>query len=131
MQDRDAPFHAHVYYNAETREIAARLRSQLVRTMEMDASSGPIYVGQMRDSKAGPHPVPQFEIHFVQANRPRIVPILQASGLTVLVHPLTHDDLADHTTLGHWIGDPIPLDLSVLDPPGVNQGFARFGKTDF
>jgi hypothetical protein len=26
---------------------------------------------------------------------------------------------------------PLPLDLSVLDPPGVNKGVARFGKTDF
>ena len=28
-------------------------------------------------------------------------------------------------------GTPIDLDLTVLDPPGINQGFARFGKTDF
>ena len=52
------------------------------------------------------------------------------SGLTVLVHPLTDDDLADHTTLAHWIGSPLPLDLATLDPPGVNQGVARFGKSD-
>jgi hypothetical protein len=32
--------------------------------------------------------------------------------------------------LAEWIGDPIPLDLTTLDPPGVNQGLARFGKTD-
>jgi hypothetical protein len=32
---------------------------------------------------------------------------------------------------GVWIGTPIDLDLSVLDPPGFNQGIARFGKTDF
>jgi len=28
-------------------------------------------------------------------------------------------------------GQPVELDLTVLDPPGVNQGIARFGKTDF
>jgi DOPA 4,5-dioxygenase len=47
------------------------------------------------------------------------------------VHALTPDDLADHTTLAQWIGEPIPLDLSVLDPPGINQGIARCGKCDF
>jgi hypothetical protein len=25
----------------------------------------------------------------------------------------------------------LPLDLSVLDPPGINHGIARFGKSDF
>ena len=84
----------------------------------------------MRDYKVGPHPDPQFEVHFLEADLNKIVPVLKSSGLTVLVHPLTRDDLADHTTLAQWIGDPIPLDLTTLDPPGVNQGLARFGKTD-
>jgi DOPA 4,5-dioxygenase len=47
------------------------------------------------------------------------------------VHPLTDDDLADHTTLARWIGAPLELDLGVLDPPGMNQGVPRFGKSDF
>ena len=55
----------------------------------------------------------------------------EASGLRALVHPLTDDDVADHTALAHWIGEPVELDLATLDPPGVNQGVARFGKTDF
>jgi aromatic ring-cleaving dioxygenase len=61
---------------------------------------------------------------------PRIKPALRAAGLTVLIHPLTDDDLADHTTLAEWIGELLPLDVSVLDPPGRNQGVARFGKGD-
>jgi DOPA 4,5-dioxygenase len=48
-----------------------------------------------------------------------------------LVHPLTEDDLADHTSLAHWIGEPVELDLTTLDPPGINQGMGRFGKSDF
>jgi DOPA 4,5-dioxygenase len=48
-----------------------------------------------------------------------------------LVHPLTDDDLADHTTLAHWIGEPLDLNVSVLDPPGIKQGAPRFGKSDF
>ena len=56
---------------------------------------------------------------------------IKASGFTALVHPLTDDDLADHTRLAHWIGTPLELDLTTLDPPGRNQGVARFGKSDF
>jgi len=29
------------------------------------------------------------------------------------------------------LGEPVELDLSTLDPPGMNQGVARFGKSDF
>ena len=57
--------------------------------------------------------------------------IIQESGLRALVHPLTDDDLADHTDLADWIGQPLELDISTLDPPGVNQGIERFGKSDF
>jgi aromatic ring-cleaving dioxygenase len=90
-----------------------------------------LFIGELRDQKMGPHPVPQFEVHFTAGLVPMIEGIIRESGLTALVHPLTSDDLADHTHLGQWIGSPIDLDLSVLDPPGINQGFARFGKTDF
>ncbi|HEY5755805.1 MAG TPA: DOPA 4,5-dioxygenase family protein, partial [Steroidobacter sp.] len=74
---------------------------------------------------------PQFEIQFYESAVPRITEILKATGLTSLIHPLTDDDLADHTTLAQWFGEPLPLDVSVLDPPGHNQGIARFGKEEF
>ena len=85
----------------------------------------------MTDRPAGPHPIPQFEVHFLECAREQVVAAIEASGLRALVHPLTDDDLADHSRLAHWIGEPIVLDVSVLDPPGVNQGVARFGKSDF
>ena len=44
---------------------------------------------------------------------------------------VTDDGLSDHTSQALWIGEPLALNLSVLDPPGMNQGVARFGKSDF
>ena len=131
MDDGKAPYHAHIYYAPETRAKAEALRCRLC---EMKASGGIsqlLFVGQMRDRKVGPHPIPQFEIHFSKGAMPGILPLIEASGLRALVHPLTDDDLADHTSLAHWIGKPLELDLTTLDPPGVNQGVARFAKTDF
>ena len=29
------------------------------------------------------------------------------------------------------IDEPVALDLSTLDPPGINQGIPRFGVSDF
>jgi hypothetical protein len=41
------------------------------------------------------------------------------------------DGTAVQTSLARWIGAPVDLDLTALDPPGLNQGVKRFGKTDF
>lgn len=126
MTDPDAPWHAHIYYSTVQRDAAAALRDRLGRLTE-----AVIFVGRMMDGGVGPHPIPQYEIHFREAGLPEIVPVLEASGLNILVHPLTTDDLADHTTHARWLGEPVDLDTAVLDPPGINQGLARFGVTDF
>lgn len=125
MSASDAPFHAHVYYDPGQRAAAAALRARF--------GGDPVilFVGPMVDRPIGPHPLPQYEVHFRAPALPAVLDAIRASGLRALVHPLTDDDLADHTTLAQWIGEPLDLDLSVLDPPGVNQGVPRFGKADF
>jgi aromatic ring-cleaving dioxygenase len=126
-----APYHAHVYYSASERPVAATLREELRTPQSDDPLSQLRFVGELRDHKAGPHITSQFEIHFDERLLPDVEARLARSGLRVLIHPLTLDDLGDHTRLARWIGRPVALDLTVLDPPGVNQGIARFGKTDF
>lgn len=121
----DAPYHAHVYYSEEQEPAARALREQFSSRPDI------LFVGRMMDRGIGPHPIPQYEVHFREDSRGDVIAAIEASGLRALVHPLTDDDLADHTTLAHWIGEPVELDVSVLDPPGVNQGVPRFGKTDF
>jgi DOPA 4,5-dioxygenase len=122
----EAPYHAHVYYSDEDRAAASALREEFTA-----GRPEVLFVGRMMDRGVGPHPLPQFEVHFPERARPEVVAAIEASGLRALVHPLTDDDLADHTNLAHWIGEPVELDVTTLDPPGRNQGVARFGKTDF
>jgi len=126
-----APYHAHIYYSAAERPVAVALRSRLLASKSTGSLADLRFVGELRDHKVGPHTIPQFEVHFEKKLLPLVEPQLTASGLRVLIHPLTLDDLGDHTYLGRWVGEPVDLDLTVLDPPGVNQGLARFGKTDF
>jgi DOPA 4,5-dioxygenase len=121
-----APYHAHIYYSDEDRPAAEALRDRFL-AMQPQV----LFVGRMMDCGVGPHPLAQYEVHFLEAARPEVVAAIEASGLRALVHPLTDDDLADHTTLAQWIGEPVELDVSVLDPPGHNQGVARFGRADF
>lgn len=126
MTDHDAPYHAHIYFTEDQRDTAEDLRT----FFEEDPSI--LFVGAMTAGKVGPHPIPQYEVHFLRSSRDKVVETIREFGLRALVHPLTNDDLADHTTLGEWIGGkPLDLDLTTLDPPGINQGIARFGKTDF
>ena len=131
MSDPKDPWHAHVYYDQKSWPIAERLHARLSDMLVDGSFADLVLVGRMYDRGVGPHPVPQFEVQFYLSAVPRMMALLKATGLTCLVHPLTLDDLADHTTLAQWIGKPIPLDVSVLDPPGTNQGFDRFGKVDF
>ena len=120
-----APYHAHIYVGAGQDEAAEALQARLRRDTQI------LFVGRITEGKAGPHPVSQFEAHFLGGAVARISAMIEATGLRALIHPLTDDDLADHTTLATWIGDPLDLDLTTLDPPGTNQGVPRFGKTDF
>jgi DOPA 4,5-dioxygenase len=120
-----SPWHAHIYFSAADRDRAAALRERFRADRRVR------FVGRMADGPVGPHPIPQYEIHFLAPARYAVTEAIAATGLRALVHPLTDDDLADHTTLGQWIGEPLELDLSVLDPPGVNQGVGRFGNSDF
>jgi aromatic ring-cleaving dioxygenase len=125
MADPAAPWHAHIYFTERDRAEAEALRTNFA------ADPAILFTGTMTDGPAGPHPIPQFEVHFREGELEHVRAMIVASGLTALVHPLTLDDLADHTTLGQWIGDPVALDLTTLDLPGINQGVPRFGLSDF
>src|SRR4029077_2965696 len=118
------------YYELGDRNTAERLHGELTSSKGLGDYANVLFVGEMRDRNVGAPPKPQFEVHFLEDALSGVLPLIKASGLTALVHPLTDDDLADHTSLALWIGEPLALDQTVLDPPGMNQGIARFGKSD-
>ena len=39
---------------------------------------------------------------------------LNRNGLTILIHPLTGNDLLDHTDYASWMGEPQKLNLNVF-----------------
>jgi len=131
MTEENEPFHAHIYYEASDRSAAAQLHSDLKAKKGTGDLTGVIFVGEMTDRAVGPHPIPQYEVHFYGNALPTVLERIKVNRLRALVHRLTDDDLADHTSQALWIGEPLALDLSVLDPPGMNQGIARFGNSDF
>jgi aromatic ring-cleaving dioxygenase len=100
-------WHAHVYYDADSRPGAAALRDKVIATL-------PVECRDLADAPRGPHPVPQFRFSFTAAQFADIVPwlMLNRGGLDVLVHPLTKNSHADHSDYAIWLGAPKPLRLS-------------------
>jgi len=86
-------FHAHVYFDESTFSQAAALCQAAHQHFD-------IPMGHMHRKPVGPHPIP-----WLMASR---------NGLTVFVHGLSGDDLRDHTELVMWLGESLPLDLSIF-----------------
>jgi aromatic ring-cleaving dioxygenase len=103
-------WHAHIYYDpATTRPVAERLRAGVAERFN-------VMLGRWHDVPVGPHPQAMFQIafgHEVFADLACFL-ALHRDGLTVLLHPNTDDEVADHRDHALWMGAVLPLDLSVL-----------------
>jgi aromatic ring-cleaving dioxygenase len=104
-------YHAHVYYNADTRNIAEALRETIIEKFNVKP-------GAFSDEPIGPHPIPQFNIIFEVTEFQKIVPwlMLNHEDLDVLIHPLTESSYDDHSKNALWIGTPVPMRLDILRP---------------
>ncbi len=103
-------YHAHVYYDAETKETAAELRTEL--EARFDAR-----FGRWHDKPVGPHPRWSYQVAFGPEMFAEIVPwlALNRRGLVIFLHPETGHELADHAEHAIWMGDKLPLDLTIFD----------------
>ena len=104
-------YHAHVYYNAETKPLAAKLRETIIGKFTVEP-------GAFSDEPRGPHPISQFNVTFEVPEFQNIVPwlMLNHDGLDVLIHPLTESSYDDHSKNALWIGTPVPMRLDILRP---------------
>src|SRR3984885_16007633 len=104
-------YHAHVYYDAETKPPAARLRETIIGRFAVE-------LGAFSDEPRGPHPISQFNVIFRAEEFHGIVPwlMLNRENLDVLVHPLTESSYDDHSKNALWLGTPVPMRLEILRP---------------
>ena len=102
-------YHAHIYYDDSTRAIAAGIRE------ELDAHFD-VVLGRWRDEPVGPHPEPMYQVAFAADVFDAIIPwlMLNRGGLTILVHPRSGDDVADHAEYALWLGGKLDLDIEFL-----------------
>src|SRR4051812_33629258 len=90
---RITSWHAHVYFDAASRDTARALRE--IVTAEFD---GRIEMGRFHEREVGPHPRWSYQIAFAPTEFSAVVGwlALNHDGLDVFVHPNTDDELRDH-----------------------------------
>ncbi len=107
---RIVDYHAHIYYNPESRDTATKLR-EWVAARWPDAR-----MGRWHDLPVGPHPSAMYQIAFHPALFPEIAPFVMMNrmGLTVLLHPESGRPRDDHTLHATWMGEVLPLKTEIL-----------------
>lgn len=102
-------WHAHVYFDATTRDAAEAFRAAVTV-----AWAGRVAVGRFHEKPVGPHPMGSFQLAIATADFTEVVGwlALNHGPLDVLVHPNTGDERRDHRDASMWIGRSHALDLS-------------------
>ena len=103
-------YHAHIYYDANSREIARRVRLGI-------GARFTCVLGRWHDTPVGPHPKPMYQVAFEPDNFSTIVPwlMLNRRGLVVLIHPNTANAVEDHDIHPIWLGSKLELDIPRLN----------------
>jgi DOPA 4,5-dioxygenase len=104
-------WHAHVYFDAASRDAAWALRE----VIEVELA-GQIEVGRFHERPVGPHPMWSYQLAFPAANFAGVMGwlALNHGALDVFVHPNTGDELRDHRDCALWRGRSHVLNLAAL-----------------
>lgn len=102
-------YHAHLYYDQQSWPMAEDLLRYIEQEMRYK-------VGRRHHKLVGPHPMWSCQISFNKGSFDQLIDWLGSNrqGLSVLVHPVTDNDLKDHTELASWLGEPLNLNLGLF-----------------
>lgn len=105
------PYHGHIYFSLDEIELARQVRENIMKALPQLT-----YAGQLITIPIGPHPKPMFEIHIPATiiNYAMATIDKQREGLSVLIHPVQHDEMAAHTADAKWLGEELALNLEIL-----------------
>ncbi|MGY6270338.1 DOPA 4,5-dioxygenase family protein [Achromobacter denitrificans] len=106
-----ASWHAHVYFDAGSRDAAHALRERIAARF-----GGRMELGRFHERPVGPHPQWSYQIAFAPPHFAEIATwlTLYHGALDVFMHPNTGDSLRDHRDCALWIGRSHALNLQAL-----------------
>ena len=104
-------WHAHVYFDASSRDAAWALRETIQREL-----AGHMEMGRFHERPVGPHPMWSYQLAVPAASFAQIMGwlALNHGALDVFVHPNTQDELRDHRDSALWLGRSHGLNLVAL-----------------
>lgn len=100
-------YHAHLYYDdQEGCLLAKKIAGEL-------SSKFDVLVGRFHEKKVGPHPMWSVQIAFKAELFDKVIPwlALNRGELDVFFHPLSGNELYDHTQGVAWLGKSHELDI--------------------
>jgi DOPA 4,5-dioxygenase len=111
--------HFHIYFNttSPSQTAAALDLRNAVLALRKAGVFAAVPLARVNTAPIGPHPAGSYEIWVPKESFAAVFSYLSLNhgALSVLVHPLTRQEVADHSIRKAWIGDPWPVMLEVLD----------------
>ncbi|KAF9009567.1 DOPA-like domain-containing protein [Cyathus striatus] len=111
-------WHFHIYFkqrNKDEHREALELRDAVLR-LRRDGAFVAVPLFRVNTDPIGPHSIGSYEIWVPSETFASVFSYLclNRGNLSILVHPLTREQRADHEVRNAWIGPSFPLDLSTL-----------------
>ncbi len=105
-------WHAHVYFDASSRDAAWALREVITVAL-----AGQMDLGRFHEKPVGPHPMWSYQLAVNADHFPAVLGwlTLNHGALDVFMHPNTGDALRDHRDSALWLGHSHTLNLAALD----------------
>lgn len=104
-------WHAHVYFDAASRDAAWALRGVIAAEL-----GGLMELGRFHEKPVGPHPMWSYQLAVPVAHFAQVLGwlALNRGALDVFVHPNSDNELRDHRDSALWLGRSHTLNLAGL-----------------
>lgn len=107
-------YHVHIYFDDQSE--LNRFEAETLMHMLLEKFPGKV-TGGYEVGKIGPHTRANFEVDIKPEAFGDVIQALQlaGTGLSILIHPRTGDELFDHKKAAMWLGVPVAFNEMFFD----------------